>query len=193
MGQRYQELQDSHHEFIAGQKLFFVATAMADGHVNLSPKGMDSLRVLGPNQVAWLNVTGSGNETASHIEHHPRMTLMFCAFDGKPLILRLYGRARAIHQGDPDWADYYGLFDPLPGARQVFLLDVELVQASCGMAVPCYQYQGEREQLNDWARAKRAPGIREYWRNRNGVSLDGLPTGIAQKSGLVSVDETSQA
>ncbi|UTH73822.1 pyridoxamine 5'-phosphate oxidase family protein [Chromobacterium sp. IIBBL 290-4] len=193
MGQRYLELKDSHREFIAGQKLFFVATAMQDGLVSLSPKGMDSLRVLGPRQVAWLNVTGSGNETACHIEHSPRMTLMFCAFEGKPLILRLYGQARAIHHGDPDWPDYYGLFEPLPGARQIFLLDVELVQSSCGMSVPCYQYLGEREQLNDWARAKGEAGIRDYWRNRNGVSLDGLPTGILEKSGWASVDETSQS
>ncbi|MGY8628067.1 pyridoxamine 5'-phosphate oxidase family protein [Chromobacterium violaceum] len=192
MGQRYQELQDSHRVFIAGQKLFFVATAMPDGHVNLSPKGMDSLRVLGPNRVAWLNVTGSGNETASHIERSSRMTLMFCAFEGKPLILRLYGQARAVHQGDADWDSCYGLFHPLPGARQIFLLDVELAQASCGMAVPYYQYQGEREQLNDWARAKGERGIRDYWRNRNGVSLDGLPTGIVEKSGMVPLDKATQ-
>ncbi|MBT2869108.1 pyridoxamine 5'-phosphate oxidase family protein [Chromobacterium violaceum] len=192
MGQRYQELQDSHRAFIAGQKLFFVATAMPGGHVNLSPKGMDSLRVLGPNRVAWLNVTGSGNETASHIERSSRMTLMFCAFEGKPLILRLYGQARAVHQGDADWDGCYGLFHPLPGARQIFLLDLELVQASCGMAVPYYQYQGEREQLNDWARAKGEPGIRDYWRNRNGVSLDGLPTGIVEKSGMVPLDKATQ-
>ena len=192
MGQRYLELKDSHREFIAGQKLFFVATAMQDGRVNMSPKGMDSLRVLGPKQAAWLNVTGSGNETACHVEHSPRMTLMFCAFDGKPLILRLYGQARAIHQGDADWDDYYPLFEPLPGARQIFLLDVELVQSSCGMSVPYYQYLGEREQLNDWARAKGEAGVQDYWRSRNLLSLDGLPTGIREKSGLVSVDETSQ-
>lgn len=192
MGQRYQALQDSHREFIARQKLFFVATAMQDGLVNLSPKGMDSLRVLGPNQVAWLNVTGSGNETACHVEHSPRMTLMFCAFEGKPLILRLYGQARAIHQGDPEWADYYGLFEPLPGARQIFLLDVGLAQSSCGMSVPYYQYQGEREQLNDWARAKCEAGVQDYWRSRNVSSLDGLPTGIVEKSGLASADETRQ-
>ncbi|AUH50721.1 pyridoxamine 5'-phosphate oxidase [Chromobacterium sp. ATCC 53434] len=191
MGQRYLELKDSHREFIAGQKLFFVATAMQDGHVNLSPKGMDSLRVLGSSRVVWLNVTGSGNETASHIEHHPRMTLMFCAFEGKPLILRLYGQARAIHRGDSEWGDYYDLFEPLPGSRQVFLLDVDLVQVSCGMSVPYYQYVGEREQLNDWARAKGESGVQAYWRSKNGVSLDGLPTGIIEKSGLVSADETS--
>ncbi|MEN6081165.1 pyridoxamine 5'-phosphate oxidase family protein [Chromobacterium piscinae] len=193
MGQRYQELQDSHREFIAGQKLFFVATALPGGHVNLSPKGMDSLRVLGPKRVAWLNVTGSGNETACHVEHSPRMTVMFCAFEGKPLILRLYGQARVVYPGDADWSSCYGLFNPLPGARQIFLLDVELVQASCGMSVPYYQYLGEREQLNDWARAKGEPGIRDYWRNRNSVSLDGLPTGIVEKSGMVSLDEAEQA
>lgn len=162
--------------FIARQKLFFVGTAAAEGRVNISPKGMDSLRVLSANRVAWLNVTGSGNETAAHVLHHPRMTLMFCAFEGAPLILRLYGTARVVHTDAPEWAEMYALFPPLPGARQIFVLEVDLVQSSCGMAVPLYAYQEDRDALRTWAIAKGEAGLRSYWGERNATSLDGLPT-----------------
>ncbi|PXX45628.1 pyridoxamine 5'-phosphate oxidase family protein [Aquitalea magnusonii] len=182
MGQRYPALNDGHVRFIEEQHLFFVATAMADGRVNLSPKGMDALRVLSPERVLWLNVTGSGNETATHLQHNPRMTLMFCAFAGKPLILRLYGQARAIHQGDAEWEALAAFLPALPGARQLFDLTVELVQSSCGMSVPFMDYQGEREQLNDWAKAKGPEGIRQYWQDRNQTSLDGVASGIVEKS-----------
>ena len=136
----------------------FVGTAAQDSRVNLSPKGMDTLRVLDDRRVAWLNVTGSGNETAAHVEIDPRMTIMFCAFEGPPLILRLYGRARAIHLKDPEWEQLYALFAPLPGARQIFELAVDLVQTSCGAGVPLYQYQGNREALNEWSRKKGEEG-----------------------------------
>ena len=136
MAKQSAELSERLIEFIAAQRIFFVATAAADGRVNLSPKGMDSLRVLGDKRVIWLNVTGSGNETAAHVAQNPRMTIMFCAFDGDPLILRIYGKARAVHHNDADWNDLFARFDPLPGARQIFDLSVETVQTSCGMAVP---------------------------------------------------------
>ncbi len=178
MGQQYTEISEKHTQFIAEQKLFFVATAAAEGRVNLSPKGMDSLRVLGPNRVVWLNVTGSGNETSAHIQQNPRMTLMFCAFDGAPLILRLYGKARVIHPANPEWDALMPHFAALPGARQIFDLTVDLVQASCGLAIPYYHYAGERELLNDWAKAKGPAGLREYWAQKNQVSIDGLATGI---------------
>jgi len=175
MGQRHSEMSDKHVEFIRAQKILFVATAAADGRVNVSPKGMDSLRVLNKQRVIWLNVTGSGNETAAHVQELPRMTLMFCAFEGEPLILRLYGQARAIHPFDPEWPALYPLFTPLPGARQIFDLSLDLVQSSCGFAVPFYEYQGEREQLLRWAEKKGEDGLKQYWQEKNCVSLDGKP------------------
>ncbi len=181
MARKYPQIGAELADFIARQKLFFVATAAAGGRVNLSPKGMDSLRVLDPNRVIWLNVTGSGNETAAHIAENPRMTLMFCAFEDKPLILRVYGEARAIHPRDPDWQTLLDYFPPLSGARQIFELTVDLVQSSCGMAVPLFDYVEDREALNDWARRKGPAGIEEYWREKNVTSLDGMPTGVADK------------
>lgn len=178
MGQRYTELSQELIQFIWNQNMFFVATAPADGRVNLSPKGLDSLRVLGHNTVAWLNVTGSGNETAAHVLENGRMTLMFCAFTGKPMILRLYGTARVLHPRDVEWAEWLPRFDDLPGARQIFILDIDLVQTSCGMAVPLFDYQGQRQQLVDWAEKKGAEGIAEYWEKKNQISLDGRLTGI---------------
>jgi hypothetical protein len=185
MGKRYDAISGSHIDFIAAQKMFFVATAATDGRVNLSPKGMDTLRVLNPNHVVWLNVTGSGNETAAHVQQNPRMTLMFCAFEGDPLILRLYGTARAIYQSDAEWDEFASLFPPLPGARQLFDLKVDLVQSSCGMAVPFYAYAGEREQLNEWAARKGNDGIRQYWADKNQTSLDGQPTHILENNEIM--------
>jgi hypothetical protein len=183
MGKQHTTMTEQHIEFIARQKLFFVATATADSRVNLSPKGMDSLRVVGDNRVVWLNVTGSGNETAAHVQLAPRMTIMFCAFEGDPLILRLYGRARVIHCNDPGWAELSALFPPLPGARQLFDLSVELVQTSCGMGVPFFDYRGERDALNEWAMKKGDEGIRRYWEERNQFSLDRIPTHIKAGNG----------
>ena len=182
MGQQYSALSDKHRAFIAAQKIFFVGTATADSRVNVSPKGMDSLRVLDANRVIWLNVTGSGNETAAHVQHNPRMTLMFAAFDGPPNILRLYGQARAIHRQDADWEALYRQFTPIAGARQIFDLKVDLVQTSCGMAVPYYDYRGERTLLKDWAERKGEEGIAEYWQRKNQASIDGIDTGIVEKN-----------
>ncbi len=182
MGQRHTELSDKLKQFVEEQKIFFVGTAAADGRVNISPKGMDSLRVLGQNRVVWLNVTGSGNETSVHVQENSRMTLMFAAFEGKPVILRLYGDAKVIHKTDPEWEELFTLFDPLPGARQIFDLSISLVQTSCGMAVPFFEYIGEREQLNNWAIKKGDQGIREYWNETNQISLDGKPTHIMEKN-----------
>ncbi len=178
MAQRFTELKDSLREFIEKQHIFFVGTAAPDGRVNVSPKGMDSLRVLGKHRVVWLNVTGSGNETAAHLNEAPRMTLMFCAFTGSALILRVYGTARVIHRDEPEWAELYGLFPSIPGARQVFDLQVDLVQTSCGQAVPFFDYLEERTELNEWAAKKGEEGLREYRQDRNRLSLDGRETGI---------------
>ncbi len=182
MGQRYDALSAPLMAFIAEQKIFFVGTAAAHGHVNVSPKGMASLKVLAPSRLLWLNVTGSGNETAAHVLEDSRMTVMFCAFEGTPMILRVYGNARAIHSGDPEWSSLITAFPPQPGARQIFVLDITLVQTSCGMAVPFFDYKEERTQLRDWAIKKGDAGLRQYWAEKNQVSLDGLPTGIARKS-----------
>ncbi|HEY8938997.1 MAG TPA: pyridoxamine 5'-phosphate oxidase family protein [Cellvibrio sp.] len=178
MGRRYAEIADPLKEFIAQQKIFFVGTATDNSRVNISPKGMDSLRVLDANRVIWLNVTGSGNETAAHLQTHPRMTLMFAAFEGAPMILRLYGTARAIHKHDSGWAELYAHFPDNVGARQIFDLSVDLVQTSCGMAVPFFEYVEEREQLNQWAVKKGEAAIHEYWKEKNQLSLDGEPTGM---------------
>jgi len=175
MGKRFDEISETLKEFIARQKLFFVGTATDDSRVNISPKGMDSLRVLDSNRVIWLNVTGSGNETAAHLQTHPRMTIMFAAFEGAPMILRLYGSARTINHGDPEWSEYYRHFPANPGARQVFDMSVDLVQTSCGMAVPFFDYAEEREQLNTWAANKGEEGIKAYWQEKNRLSLDGVP------------------
>ncbi len=185
MAKQYGELSEQHAHFISGQKIFFVGTATADSRVNISPKGMDSLRVLGPKRVAWLNLTGSGNETAAHIPHNPRMTLMFCAFEGQPLILRLYGTARVIHHADAEWNELFPLFEALPGARQIFDLNIDLVQTSCGFGVPLFIYAGDRDDLAEWATRKGETGLKEYWEEKNHSSIDGIHTGIAAKNGCV--------
>ena len=182
MGQQFSQLSEKHREFIQEQKIFFVGTATADSRVNISPKGMDAFRVLGENRVAWLNVTGSGNETAAHVQTTPRMTIMFAAFEGNPLILRLYATAKVIHIGDPEWSELASLFPPLPGARQIFDCQVELVQSSCGMAVPFFDYSGPRDQLKEWAEKQGEDGIRNYWDKKNQFSIDGIATHIKDKS-----------
>lgn len=182
MAQRYTEIPDKLVKFIEEQKIFFVGTATSDSRVNISPKGMDSLRVLGPGRVAWLNVTGSSNETAAHVQESSRMTIMFCAFQGSPMILRLYGNARVVHKNDPEWDELFSLFDPIPGARQVFDLAIDLVQTSCGMSVPILEYVEDREQLTNWAVKKGEEGLKKYWEEKNQVSLDGKPTHIMGKN-----------
>lgn len=178
MGQRYTALNEELRSFIERQQIYFVGTAAADGRVNVSPKGLDTLRILGDNRVAWLNLTGSGNETAAHLTESTRMTLMFCSFEGDPLILRLYGQARSVHTGDSDWDDLIARFPSLPGPRQVIDMHVDLVQTSCGAGVPLYHFVGERDQMTTWLADQGEAGIRAYWRKVNAVSLDGKPTGI---------------
>lgn len=183
MAQRYPEISDELKQFIEQQHLFFVATAAADGRVNLSPKGMGSLKVISSNKVIWLNVTGSGNETAAHLEENSRMTLMFCSFEGSPLILRLFGEARAIYQKDNDWSDYYEQLEKLPGARQIYEVTVDLVQTSCGAGVPLYDYVDDREALNNWNANKSNEAMKDYWREKNQFSIDNKPTHIMEKGG----------
>lgn len=171
-------LNREHQLFIAQQNVFFVATAPRAGRINLSPKGMNSFRCLSAHEVAYLDVTGSGNETAAHLHEDDRLTIMFCSFATEPLILRLYGRGRVVRLGSVEGDALAATFDPLPGARQIIVQRVESVQTSCGFAVPLYGFQGERETLRRWAENKGVAGIAEYQRNRNRTSIDGLPTGL---------------
>lgn len=166
--------------FIEAQPLFFVASAplAADGHVNLSPKGLDSFRVLGPHRVAYLDLTGSGNETSAHLHENGRITLMFCAFAGAPKILRLCGRGRVVLPGAPGWDELAGRFPPHTGIRQVVVADVERVQTSCGFGVPRMDTVQQRDQLVRWAEAK-GDALPAYRREKNARSIDGLPAPLA--------------
>ncbi len=178
MSEKFQELSDELSQFIGAQKVFFVATAAPDGRINLSPKGQDSLRVLGLNEILWMNLTGSGNETAAHISESNRMIMMWCAFEGPPRILRVYGTAQAFHPRDVRWAEFSTLLPSTLGTRQYFLVSIDLVQTSCGYAVPFMDYVKDRTVLSNWAEKKGEDGISEYWEKKNQLSLDGKPTGI---------------
>jgi hypothetical protein len=180
MARFYPELEDKHRAFIAVQKMFFTATGPAQGRLNLSPKGMDSLRVLSPSRVVYLDLTGSGNETAAHLKHDGRMTLMWCSFDADPLILRAYGRGYTVRRQDAAWSELRRHFPDLPGERQLVVLDIDTVQTSCGYAVPRYDYVGERETLARWAEKKGPVGLLDYWREKNLTSIDGLSTGLLE-------------
>jgi hypothetical protein len=177
MADRFETLSPELTEWIGQQKVFFVATAARNGRINLSPKGQDSLRVLSEREILWLNLTGSGNETAAHLIDSNRITLMWCSFEGLPRILRVYGSADVIHPRDDEWAGCARLMPPPLGARQYFKVHVDLVQTSCGYAVPLMDYVEDRRVLAQWSEKKGEQGIRDYWRENNEVSLDGLPTG----------------
>ncbi len=178
MGKKMDSIPQRLMTFIENQKIFFVGTAAPTGRVNVSPKGTDSFRVIDENKIVWLNLTGSGNETAAHLLQDNRMTIMFCAFEGNPLILRLYGNATIYHQRDPQYNEYIDLFPPAPSARQIIEMQVDLVQTSCGFGVPFMEYQEERHLFEPWAEQKGEDGIQEYWEKKNSKSLDGFETGI---------------
>ncbi|NOZ52863.1 MAG: pyridoxamine 5'-phosphate oxidase family protein [Gammaproteobacteria bacterium] len=168
-------------DFIKQQKMFFTATAAAEGRVNLSPKGLDSFRILDKRTVAYLDLTGSGNETAAHIECNQRITVMFCSFDEKPLILRLYGEGHVIHFRDDDWPVMMAHFEPIAGVRQIIKINISSVQTSCGYAVPQYNFVDDRDILRRWAEKKGAEGVQQYWQDKNQHSIDGLPTHLLQE------------
>lgn len=178
MAEQFPTITDELKQFIEQQKIFFVATADRDGRVNVSPKGMDSLRVIDGNRIIWLNYTGSGNETAAHLLAQNRITLMFCSFDKKPLILRLYGQGKAIYQTDSEWSELSAHFQLAPGSRQFFDVTIDLVQTSCGYAVPFFEFISDRDLLAKWAENKGPNGIKDYWQEKNRLSLDGKETGI---------------
>lgn len=178
MATQFDGLTDAHRRFVEAQHIFFVATAAEDGRVNLSPKGMDSLRVTGPNSLTWRNLSGSGNETAGHLMRVNRITLMWCGFEKTPMILRVYGSARTLHPRDPGFDRMNAAFAPSPGARQIYDVDISMVQSSCGYAVPQFDFVQERDVLKDWAEKKGEDGIQTYWETQNQTTIDGLPTGI---------------
>jgi predicted pyridoxine 5'-phosphate oxidase superfamily flavin-nucleotide-binding protein len=176
MGLVLDAITDELAAFIAAQRVFFVATAPTDGgHVNLSPKGLDTFAVLDPTTVAYLDLTGSGVETIAHLRQNGRITIMFCAFDGKPNILRLYGRGEVLSIGEPEADAILSRFGDYPGARSVILVHIDRVSTSCGYGVPRLRYDGERDQLLSWAERRGADGLVEYRQEKNAASIDGLP------------------
>lgn len=178
MAKFYEEITPDLQEFIRKQQLFFVASAplSADGHVNISPKGLDSFRILDAHRVAYLDMTGSGNETSAHLHENGRITFMFCAFDGAPRILRLFGMGKTILPDTPEWDALAPLFTLYTGVRQIIIADITTVQTACGYAVPLYDYQGQRDTLIKWAEVKGEDGLDAYHREKNMKSLDALPT-----------------
>lgn len=184
MGKFFDQIDDTVRTFIEEQHMFFVATAplTPDGHVNVSPKGLDAFRVLSPNQVAYLDMTGSGNETSAHLLENGRITFMFCAFTGSANIVRLFGTGRTVLPTDPDWPTYAALFDTsIPGLRQIIVADIDTVGSSCGYAVPLYDFKAQRETLTKYWVNKGHDAVAPYHREKNANSLDGLPTPIGQQ------------
>lgn len=181
MAKQCSAIEPEHRAFIEKQHIFFTGSAAHRSRVNVSPKDAASLRILSPHQVVYLDLTGSGNETAAHLLADGRLTLMFCAFEGAPLILRLYGHGRVVPRNSEEYRDllakWFGNDDRL-GARQIIVLDVNLVQTSCGYGVPEFAYTRERPTLTRWAEAKGESGLIEYRRLKNARSIDGLPTGM---------------
>lgn len=182
MGKSYSAISDEHRAFIEAQPIFFVASAplAATGHVNVSPKGLDTLRVVDERTVMYLDLTGSGNETSAHLAENGRITFMFCVFDGPPQVLRLFGTGRTVLPGDEGWDDLRGLFrEDLVGVRQAIVADIHRVQTSCGYAVPRMDLVEERDTLDRWARNRGPARLDEYRRTHNVASIDGLPAPLA--------------
>ena len=175
-------ITEKQQAFIKNQHMFFVATCPLEeeGTINLSPKGLDSFRVLSPNRVAYLDMTGSGNETAAHVAQNGRITFMFCAFEGAPNILRLYGRGRVVLPQSSEWNTLLPLFTPLPGARQIILADITRTQDSCGFAVPFMAFEGERTQLTTWAEKMGPDKLSAYRSEKNATSIDGIRAPLDQ-------------
>jgi len=180
MGKLHDAISTAHREFIEKQHIFFVATAplSTEGRINLSPKGFDCFKVISERQVAYMDLISSGNETSAHTLENGRITIMFCSFDATPNILRLYGKGFTVLKGTEDWEKYSAHFLIYPSTRQLIVMDVELVQTSCGFGVPMYNYWGERDIHFEWAEKKGPEGLNEYIEKNNLISLDGLPTTI---------------
>ncbi len=183
MAEQYDQITPTLQSFIKAQPLFFVATAplSEDGRINLSPKGYDTFRILSPHQVAYLDLTGSGNETSAHLAENGRITFLFCAFSGAPQILRLYGRGETVLPGAARWEELIVHFPDYPGIRQIIIASIHFVQTSCGYGVPLMELQKDRETMARWANSKGEEGLVEYRRVKNRKSLDGLDTPLAQQ------------
>lgn len=184
MGKAYPHISDNLRDFVLAQPVYFVASAplQADGHVNLSPKGLDTFRVLSPNRVAYLDLTGSANETAAHLAENGRITFMFCSFAGPPRIVRLFGTGRIVLPGDDEWNALSGQFEALPGTRQIIVADIHRVKTSCGFGVPTLEAPRPREMLLRWAESKGSEGLARYRKEKNARSIDGLPAPLFEKS-----------
>ncbi|WP_226779439.1 pyridoxamine 5'-phosphate oxidase family protein [Oceaniglobus trochenteri] len=181
MAKQFPALSDAHRDFIARQHMFFTATATTDSRVNISPREIGALRVVDAQTVLYLDRTGSGMETAAHLRADGRMTIMLCSFAGPPQIMRLYGQGTALSHGTAAFDSAIAAhFDaPLPlGTRQIVRLAIDLVQTSCGYGVPLFDYQGERQAMENWHDNKGEEGIRDWWDKENRESIDGLPTGF---------------
>jgi hypothetical protein len=178
LGKVHSEIDAKLASFIARQRMFFVATAPSGtgGHVNLSPKGGDALHVLGPREVAYADLVGSGVETIAHLRQNGRIALLFCAFEGPPRLLRLHGRGRVIEPGEAEFERFRLLLPADLPVRALIAVALERVSDSCGYGVPLYEYRGERSQLREWAQRKGEAGVRRYQREQNRESIDGLPT-----------------
>ena len=176
MAQAFEKIPNEFARWFESQPVFFVATAAADPHarVNVSPRGLDTFRVLGPNRVAWLDLTGSGVETIAHLKADGRITLMFCAFDGPPKVVRLYGRGRVYEPGDDAHEELRPRFPELPGARALVDVVVERVSSSCGFGVPLMKFVGSRTELPEWAERKGEAKLVAYRAGKNVESIDGL-------------------
>ncbi len=176
MGKVYDCLDDKLTRFIQKQPMFFVATAplSRDAHINLSPKGLNSFRILDPDNVAYLDLTGSGVETIAHLRENQRITLMFCAFEGAPKILRLYGHGEVLEPGERRFEELKPRFPDLVGARAIIVVRLTRIADSCGYAIPHLEYRGERNQLIEWGERKGPDGVAEYRRGHNRLSIDGL-------------------
>jgi hypothetical protein len=170
-------------ELIAQQQMFFVSTAPLDktGRINLSPKGIDCFRILSPQKVGYMDLIGSGNETAAHLLENGRITFMFCTFEGPPNILRLYGSGHAVLPGQAEWEELAPAFTLYPSTRQIIVADITRVQTSCGFGVPNYRYIGQRDLHFKWAAARGAEELAQYQRKHNTCSIDGLPTPLGQQ------------
>lgn len=177
MGKLYPTIDNDLREFLLRQPLFFVATAplAENGHVNLSPKGLDSFRVLTDTTVAFADLTGSGVETIAHLKENGRIVFMFCAFEGPPKIVRLHGRGEAIQPGDAEFNELSAAFAPLPGLRSIIRVACDRISDSCGFGVPLMEFQGHRDQLTNWASKKGEEEVSDYRRRKNRTSIDGLP------------------
>jgi Pyridoxamine 5'-phosphate oxidase len=177
MGRQYDSLTDAVGTWIARQPMFFVATAPSgpDGHVNLSPKGLDTFRVVDPTTVAYLDLTGSGAETIAHLRQNGRITIMFCAFEGPARILRLFGTGASVHPGDADWDELAGGFPDIPGRRAVIRVHLDRIADSCGYAVPEMAFVEQRSRLVEWAVDRGDDGLADYRAEKNARSIDGLP------------------